>query len=103
MLSMTHVFGAEEAGVKIMTRCQVLAVVKDDVWRVETTQGLMRAVCVINCAGNFGDELEKMRGKVRTKVNFQPVQLLYILRHSTLPSDLVRGSILCLMIQFNTQ
>ena len=67
---MTHVFGAEEAGVKIMTRCQVLAVVKDDVWRVETTQGLMRAVCVINCAGNFGDELEKMRGKVRTKVNF---------------------------------
>lgn len=64
LLAMTHVHGMEVAGVDIKTGCEVVAVEKDgEVWCVETTKGMIKSQCVVNCGGNFGDEVERLAGK----------------------------------------
>ena len=70
LLSMTHVFGAEQAGVNIKTGCRVLKVTKDPngVWRVETSLGTFLSNYIVNCAGNFGDDVERMK---RNAVSFR--------------------------------
>ena len=65
LLAMTHVYGMEVAGVKIHTGCEVLRVKKaGTVWSVSTDKGIIKAQCVVNCGGNFGDEVERLVGKV---------------------------------------
>lgn len=69
LLSMTHVYGMEVAGVEIMTNCKVTHVTSLDTgWYVETTRRPINADCVINCAGNFGDEVESL---AKQNVNFK--------------------------------
>eukprot|EP00092_Neocalanus_flemingeri_P007384 GFUD01007972.1.p1 GENE.GFUD01007972.1~~GFUD01007972.1.p1 ORF type:complete len:416 (+),score=114.41 GFUD01007972.1:113-1360(+) len=64
LLAMTHVYGMEVAGVKIHTGCEVIGVKREgEVWMVTTRKGIIKALCVVNCGGNFGDEVEKLRGK----------------------------------------
>ena len=68
LLSMTHVYGMEEAGVSVLTDCEVVGLEETDGrWKVRTTRGLYFAGIVINCAGNFGDEVELMANKVVQK------------------------------------
>ena len=66
LLAMTHVYGMEVAGVEIVTEAAVnRARMSDDgVWSVGTSRGEFRAKCVINCAGNFGDTVEKLANEV---------------------------------------
>ena len=66
LLAMTHVYGMEVAGVEIVTEAAVnRARMSDDgVWNVGTSRGEFRAKCVINCAGNFGDTVEKLANEV---------------------------------------
>ena len=65
LLSMTHVYGMEVAGVTVMTDCEVVQLDSSEVgWKVRTTRGVFFAEIVINCAGNFGDEVELMANKV---------------------------------------
>ena len=54
--------GLAVAGVEARTRCEVTAVARTEAgdWAAATSQGTVRAACVINCAGNFGDNVEKM-------------------------------------------
>jgi len=69
LLAMTHVYGMEVSGVETMTNCQVTHVTRlDSGWCVETTRGPINASCVINCAGNFGDEVEAL---AKQNVNFK--------------------------------
>ena len=69
LLSMTHVYGMEVAGVKVVTRCQVTAVDRDqvdtEVWTVTTSRGQYKSRIIINCAGLFGDDVEKLFKNVR--------------------------------------
>lgn len=62
LLSMTHVYGAQQAGVNLLTGCNVWNVTKElnGHWTVETSRGIFLAKCIINCAGNFGDDVEKL-------------------------------------------
>ena len=64
LLSMTHVYGMEMAGVEVVTRCQVTAVDRDQVnthvWTVTTSTGQYQSRIIINCAGLFGDDVEKL-------------------------------------------
>ena len=66
LLAMTHVYGMEVAGVKTVTEATVSRVRlgDDGVWSVGTSRGVFRAHCVINCAGNFGDAVEKLANEV---------------------------------------
>ena len=65
LLSMTHVYGMEVAGVTVLTDCEVVRLDNTAVeWKVRTTRGVFFAETVINCAGNFGDEVEMMANKV---------------------------------------
>ena len=65
LLSMTHVYGMEVAGVSVLTDCEVVGLEETGGrWKVRTTRGLYFAGIVINCAGNFGDEVELMANKV---------------------------------------
>ena len=68
LLSMTHVYGMEVAGVVTMTSCHVTRVSRDEaIWRVDTSRGVFSAHCVINCAGNFGDAVESLAKNVRKR------------------------------------
>ena len=66
LLAMTHVYGMEVAGVETVTEAAVTRVRMTDegVWSVATARGEFRARCVINCAGNFGDTVEKLANEV---------------------------------------
>ena len=66
LLAMTHVYGMEMAGVETLTEAAVTRVRMTDegVWSVATARGEFRARCVINCAGNFGDTVEKLANEV---------------------------------------
>ena len=65
LLAMTHVYGMEVAGVEVLTRCEVLGVAKEEGrWSVETRRGVILATCVVNCGGNYGDQVENMVNKV---------------------------------------
>ena len=66
LLAMTHVYGMEMAGVETVTEAAVTRVRMTDegVWSVATARGEFRARCVINCAGNFGDTVEKLANEV---------------------------------------
>jgi len=64
LLAMTHVYGMEVAGVKILTGCEVDGARKEgNIWIVKTGKAILSAHCIINCGGNFGDEVEKLVGK----------------------------------------
>lgn len=66
LLSMTHVYGMEVAGVVTMTSCHVTRVTRDgSIWKVDTSLGIFSAHCVINCAGNFGDTVESLAKNVK--------------------------------------
>ena len=65
LLSMTHVYGMEVAGVSVLTDCEVVGLEETGgAWKVRTTRGLYFAEIVVNCAGNFGDQVELMANKV---------------------------------------
>ena len=70
LLSMTHVHGLAVAGVEARTSCEVTAVARTEAgdWAAATSQGTVRAACVINCAGNFGDNVEKMGRDVNMNI-----------------------------------
>ena len=70
LLSMTHVHGLAVAGVEARTRCEVTAVARTEAgdWAAATSQGTVRAACVINCAGNFGDNVERMGRDVNMNI-----------------------------------
>ena len=70
LLSMTHVYGALQAGVTIMTGCKVWQATKEinGNWSVVTDLGTFIAKCVINCAGNFGDDVQRLSQEI---VNFR--------------------------------
>ena len=71
LLSMTHVYGMEVAGVTVLTDCEVVRLDNTAVgWKVRTTRGVFFAETVINCAGNFGDEVEMMANKVSKSMTF---------------------------------
>lgn len=61
LLAMTHVYGMEVGGVKCYTGCEVLKIKKEeDVWSIVTRKGIFKASCIVNCGGNYGDELERL-------------------------------------------
>ena len=69
LLSMTHVYGMEVAGVVTMTSCHVTRVTRDgSIWKVDTSLGIFSAHCVINCAGNFGDTVESLAKNVKVEL-----------------------------------
>ena len=72
LLAMTHVYGMEVAGVYTVTEAAVnrARMSPEGMWSVGTSRGEFRAKCVINCAGNFGDTVEKLANEV---YNFKDV------------------------------
>ena len=66
LLAMTHVYGMEVSGVVVCTETTVSQVKMSDagIWTVGTSMGDLKANCVINCGGNFGDTVEKLAKEV---------------------------------------
>ena len=65
LLAMTHVYGMEVAGVTYYTGCEVLKMRRQgEVWSLQTSRGVMKARCVVNCGGNYGDQVTKLSGQV---------------------------------------
>lgn len=51
-------------GAEVRTLSEVTSAKREqDAWILETASGEVRARCVINCTGNFGDKVEAMRGE----------------------------------------
>jgi len=64
LLAMTHVYGMEMAGVKYHTGCEVVKIKKEkDMWSVLTRKGIFHASCIVNCGGNYGDQVEALAGQ----------------------------------------
>ena len=83
LLSMTHVHGLAVAGVEARTSCEVTAVARTEAgdWAAATSQGTVRAACVINCAGNFGDNVEKMGRDVNIEYEYHSNEWHTIFHH----------------------
>ena len=95
LLAMTHVYGMEVAGVETVTEAAVTMVrmTDDGVWRVTTARGEFRARCVINCAGNFGDTVEKLANEVIYLSCYIFLHELLQLSASSLHSDSWKGGV----------
>ena len=66
LLAMTHVYGMEVAGVTCYTGCEVVRMRREgDAWCVVTRRGVIKAGCIVNCGGNYGDEVERLGDQVR--------------------------------------
>jgi len=91
LLAMTHVYGCEEAGVDLRTSCQVLEVEQWEEekkegghtqqlgWNLHTTLGRFQGKYVINCAGNFGDSIEKLRNQAWSGFRIRPGKGEYVI------------------------
>ena len=92
LLSMTHVHGLAVAGVEARTRCEVTGVARTEAgdWAAATSQGTVHAACVINCAGNFGDNVERMWRDVNMNI-IASSDIFYLSSIISLPACALHG------------
>lgn len=50
-------------GAVVLERAQVVSVKRGTVWHVETTRGVFRSKCVVNCGGLYGDIVDRLAGR----------------------------------------
>jgi len=54
---------ARKKGAIILVGAKVLAVNNGEYEQVETTRGVFRGRCVVNCGGLYGDVVDRLAGK----------------------------------------